>query len=43
MNRELKMAKERYVELQQRKESEKQKIMQAKFKPKGKFMLETKK
>ncbi|KAM7343543.1 mitochondrial ribosomal protein L52 [Cochliomyia hominivorax] len=40
MNKELDMAKKRYKQLQEQQEIERQKIMQAKLKPKGKFLLE---
>lgn len=43
MNKELDMAKKRYKQLQEQQELERQKIMQAKLKPKGKFLLEQKK
>ncbi|TMW43642.1 hypothetical protein DOY81_011280, partial [Sarcophaga bullata] len=43
MSKELDMAKERYKNLQEQKEAERQKIMQAKLKPKGKYLLQQKK
>lgn len=43
MSKELDMAKERYKNLQEQKVAERQKIMQAKLKPKGKYLLQQKK
>ncbi|KAI8117147.1 39S ribosomal protein L52, mitochondrial [Lucilia cuprina] len=43
MNKELDMAKQRYKQLQEQQAAERQKVMQAKLKPKGKYLLEQKK
>lgn len=43
MSQELDMAKQRYKQLQEQQQLERQKVMQAKLKPKGKFLLEQKK
>ncbi|XP_005178355.1 large ribosomal subunit protein mL52 [Musca domestica] len=40
LNKELDMAKQRYQQLQQQEKEQRQQIMQAKLKPKGKLMLE---
>lgn len=43
MSKELDSAKQRYKQLQEHQQMERQTIMQAKLKPKGKYMLEQKK
>ncbi|XP_065368662.1 large ribosomal subunit protein mL52 [Calliphora vicina] len=43
MSKELDSAKQRYKQLQEHQQKERQSIMQAKLKPKGKYMLEQKK
>ncbi|XP_073844870.1 mitochondrial ribosomal protein L52 [Musca autumnalis] len=40
LNKELDMAKQRYQKLQQQEQEQRQKIMQAKLKPKGKLLLD---
>lgn len=43
LSKELDMGKQRYQQLQQKQQEERQKVMQAKLKPKGKLLLQNKK